>query len=45
MDDRGREVFVPFGAYVSGGFALAPGTPADDPAAGNPNWTWWEPID
>ncbi|MHB1135676.1 MAG: hypothetical protein ACYCXR_07145 [Coriobacteriia bacterium] len=45
IDDRGREVFVPVGSDVSGGFALAPGTPPDDPAAGNPNWTWWEPVD
>lgn len=44
-DDRGREVFVPVGSNASVGFALAPGTPPDDPAAGNPNWTWWEPID
>jgi len=26
------------------GFAIAPGTPPDDPAAGNPNWTWWAPL-
>lgn len=44
-DDRGREVFVPIGADASGGFALAPGTTPDDPAAGNPNWTWWEPVE
>ncbi|MBN2248244.1 MAG: hypothetical protein JW733_06055 [Coriobacteriia bacterium] len=45
FDDRGRDVFVPPGTDTSGGFALAPGTSPDDPAAGNPNWTWWEPLD
>ncbi len=44
-DTRGRTVYVPVGSDAGQGFALAPGTPLDDPAAGNPNWTWWEPID
>ena len=26
------------------GIGVAPGTGADDPAAGNPNWTWWIPT-
>lgn len=45
FDDSGRDVFLPAGQRISDGFALAPGTPADDPAAGNPNWTWWERIE
>lgn len=45
FDDRGREVYVPEGTKADQGFAVAPGTPADDPAAGNPSWTWWQPVD
>ena len=44
FDDRNLNVFIPPGGRVEDGFALQPGTPADDPAAGNPNWTWWEPV-
>lgn len=29
---------------IRNGFAIAPDTPPDDPAAGNPNWTWWAPL-
>jgi negative regulator of sigma E activity len=32
------------GVPQSQGFAIAPGTPGTDPAASNPNWTWWEPM-
>lgn len=45
FDDLGRQVFVPSGSEAAEGFAVAPGTPPDDPAAGNPGWTWWEPLD
>jgi len=45
LDDSGREVFVPVGTDADDGFAVAPGTSPGDAAAGNPNWTWWEPID
>ena len=31
-------------ADASAGIAIAPGTDAQDPAAGNPNWTWWAPV-
>jgi hypothetical protein len=44
FDDSGRSVYIPFDGRIEDGFALAPGTPPDDPAAGNPNWTWWEPL-
>ncbi len=44
FDDLGRSVYVPVSGLPTDGFAIAPGTPADDPAAGNPNWTWWEPL-
>jgi hypothetical protein len=43
-DDRGVEVFVPPGGDTADGFAIAPGTALDDSAAGNPGWTWWEPL-
>jgi hypothetical protein len=42
-DDAGVPVYVPAGGAPRNGFAVAPGTSADDPAAGNPNWTWWQP--
>lgn len=44
-DSLGVSVYAPSGQPVSSGFAVAPGTSASDPAAGNPNWTWWEPIE
>lgn len=43
-DDAGVAVFRLAGQSESSGFAVAPGTAADDPAAGNPGWTWWEPF-
>jgi len=45
FDDRGVDIYAPVGADASSGFAVRPGTAADDPAASNPNWTWWEPLD
>jgi hypothetical protein len=44
FDDRNVDVYVPPGGDMTDGFAVAPGTPSDDPAAGNPYWTWWEPV-
>lgn len=44
VDDLGVSVYVPVGGDVARGFAVAPGLPADDPSAGNPSWTWWEPL-
>lgn len=43
-DDTGVAVYRRVGQSESSGFAVAPGTSADDPAAGNPSWTWWEPF-
>jgi hypothetical protein len=43
-DDRSVDVYVPPTGDIGSGFAVAPGTGPDDPAAGNPNWTWWEPL-
>lgn len=43
-DDRGVAVFVLPGTDETAGFAIAPDTAGDDPAAGNPNWTWWSPL-
>lgn len=42
-DDSGVLIYVPRGGQPRNGFAVAPGTAVDDPAAGNPNWTWWQP--
>lgn len=43
-DDLGLDVYVPPTGQIADGFAIAPGTAPTDPAAGNPNWTWWEPL-
>lgn len=43
-DDLNVDVFIPNAGDISRGFAVAPGTDTGDPAAGNPGWTWWEPI-
>lgn len=45
FDDRGVRIYVPSGARPLDGFAIAPGTAPDDPAAGNPDWTWWSRVD
>lgn len=42
-DDTGLPIYVPLGAVADAGFSVAPGTAPTDPAAGNPNWTWWVP--
>ncbi len=41
-DDLDGGVYVPVGGRIEDGFAVAPGTAPADPAAGNPNWTWWQ---
>ncbi len=43
-DELGVNVYVPASGTAENGFAIAPGTPVDDPAAGNPGWTWWIPA-
>ena len=45
VDDLGVDVYVPVGGRIEDGLAVPPGTAPDDPAAGNPGWTWWEPLD
>lgn len=44
VDDQGVTIFTRPGRAPKDGFAVAPGTAAGDPAAGNPGWTWWEPL-
>lgn len=44
-DDAHLDIYLPPGGRIEEGFALAPGTPPDDPAAGNPNWTWWQRLE
>jgi hypothetical protein len=43
-DDLGVPVFRLLGSTPQHGIAVGPGTAAGDPAAGNPNWTWWLPA-
>lgn len=42
-DALGVTVYRGSNGTAADGIAIAPGTPATDPAAGNPNWTWWTP--
>jgi hypothetical protein len=42
-DDARVLIYVPAGGQAAKGFAVAPGTAPNDPAVGNPNWTWWRP--
>ncbi len=44
VDDHGQRIYVAEEGYPREGIAIAPNTSSNDPAAGNPNWTWWEPI-
>lgn len=43
-DDNGVTIYRRRDADPAAGFAIAPGTNPGDPAAGNPNWTWWAPV-
>lgn len=43
-DTLGVTVYPAVGSEPLRGFAVAPGTSAQDPAGGNPNWTWWAPV-
>ncbi|HEY5541185.1 MAG TPA: hypothetical protein VIL41_07015 [Coriobacteriia bacterium] len=40
-DASGTRVYRLTNASVGQGIAVAPKSPAGDPAGGNPNWTWW----
>lgn len=40
----GVNAYVKAGTTADAGIAIGPNTPATDPAAGNPNWTWWTPL-
>lgn len=44
-DAAGATIYAATGQPVTTGFAIAPGSATTDPAAGNPNWTWWEPLE
>lgn len=43
-DDLGVQVYTRPGIAIDKGLALAPKTPPNDPAQGNPNWTWWTAV-
>lgn len=43
-DAYGTGVYRKSSASAATGIAIAPGSTASDPAAGNPNWTWWAPV-
>jgi hypothetical protein len=44
VDALNVRVYAAVGQPVTAGFAIAPGTSTSDPAGGNPNWTWWQPV-
>lgn len=44
QDVTGVTVYRRTGFSADDGIAIAPGSPTSDPAAGNPGWTWWEPL-
>lgn len=43
-DSQGVTVYRQASGDADAGVAVPPGTAASDPAAGNPNWTWWQPV-
>lgn len=43
-DALGVQAYTAAGIPAGQGLAVAPGTSGTDPAASNPNWTWWEPM-
>ena len=43
-DTAGVSVYRLSTSSGASGIAIAPNTPAPDPAAGSPNWTWWAPA-
>ena len=43
-DATGVAAYAPPGGPPEDGFAIAPGSSPNDPAGGNPNWTWWTPL-
>ena len=45
QDSRGVQTYTLAGSNEQRGFAIAPGTDSTDPARGNPNWTWWSPVE
>lgn len=40
---EGIAAFTRAGSTADAGIAIPPNTPPTDPAAANPNWTWWVP--
>lgn len=44
IDVTGARIYRLSTADAQTGIGVAPGTTASDPAAGNPNWTWWTRI-
>jgi hypothetical protein len=43
-DSNGVTIYRLAASTAPKGVALAPNAPEGDPAAGNPNWTWWVPA-
>jgi hypothetical protein len=42
VTDNGAKIYR-LSSGSAAGIAVGPGSPASDPAAGNPGWTWWTP--
>lgn len=43
-DDTGVRIYVTPGSQPQDGFAVAPGTRANDPVPSSPVWTWWRHL-
>jgi len=43
-DPTGTKIYTLADSGAEAGIAIGPGTVPTDPAAGNPNWTWWTPV-
>ncbi len=43
-DPSGTQIYTLAARGAESGIAIGPGSAQSDPAAGNPNWTWWVPV-
>jgi hypothetical protein len=44
LNQAGASIYRLAAASAAQGIAVGPGSEPSDPAAGNPNWTWWTPV-
>lgn len=44
LNQAGASIYRLAASSAAQGIAVGPGSEPGDPAAGNPNWTWWMPV-